>query len=101
MTNQEIAEVGTLILSADLDKLRAISQDKSASVLKVWIASVAVKAISRGDAPALSIILDRIAGKPKEFVEHSGKVDSDVSARIAAVSDAELKARIIKIESDV
>lgn len=72
LTQQEVSELGTLILDHNLAELTAIAKDPYACVLKVWFASIAVKAISRGDANALNAILDRIVGKPKEHIEVTG-----------------------------
>lgn len=71
LTKEQVAEIGSLILEGNLEKLQAIKEQKSASVLKVWFASVAVKAISKGDAHALTVILDRIVGKVKDELHHT------------------------------
>lgn len=69
LTAPEIAEVGSMILEGNLDKLKAVLDDPNASVLKLWFSSIATKAIEKGDASSFSIILDRIVGKPKEKIE--------------------------------
>ena len=99
MSNAEIAQIGTLVLDGNVDGLKALVQDKNSSVLRVWMSTVALKAIQKGDAHALSIILDRIAGKPKEFIELSGGTNSKVD--VTSLSDADLRARIAKLEADV
>lgn len=74
MTKEDVAEIGALILGGNLEKLKAIKEDTQASVLKVWFASVAVKAIVKGDPAALNTILNRIIGKVPEELQHSGGV---------------------------
>jgi len=69
MTQDDVAAIGQMIVEGNLAALQAVKDDSSASVLKVWFASVAVKAISRGDAVALNAILDRIVGKTKNQLE--------------------------------
>lgn len=87
MTKHEVSEIGALILSQDLEALQAIVNESSAksggkpnpnyqprkhSVLKVWFASIAVKAIQKGDPLALNAILNRIVGKVPEEIKHTG-----------------------------
>lgn len=69
LTQDEVAMVGQLILDRNLIELMEIKNDKSASVLKVWFAAIAVKAITKGDASALDTILNRIIGKTKETID--------------------------------
>jgi hypothetical protein len=45
-----VKEITSLILGQDFDSINQIYENKDHEpVLKVWIASVAIKAISRGD----------------------------------------------------
>lgn len=83
LTQEEVAQLGSMILEHDLTALMAIKDDPKASVLKVWFASIAVKAINRGDAQALTVLLDRIVGKVKEKMEvnHTGN-QSGSSAKV-------------------
>lgn len=66
LTCEDLELVISLIQFGKLDDLKAISQDKDANVLKIWIASIAVKAISKGDHAALNALLDRVIGKVKD-----------------------------------
>lgn len=73
LTKETVADIGAMILEADLEALQAVAKDKSATVLRVWFASVAVKAISKGDAMSLNVILNRIVGKVPEEIRHAGE----------------------------
>jgi hypothetical protein len=95
LTNDEIAQLGTLILEGNLAALQDIKNDTNASVLKVWFASVAVKAISRGDAAALNAILDRIVGRSKETVELTGKNGNPIE--VVHKTKAEREAEIARL----
>lgn len=66
LTHDDIAEIGSLILDGNVEKLKEIQTNPATTVLKVWMCSVAIKAINKGDAQALNALLDRIVGKPKE-----------------------------------
>jgi hypothetical protein len=65
LTYAEIAEVGSLILQGNLERLKEIRNNPESSVFKVWVCSIAINAINKGDATSLNVILDRIVGKPK------------------------------------
>ena len=67
LTQSEVADIGSMVVTNNLTQLKAVKDDKDASVLKVWFAAVALKGIVHGDANALAVILDRIVGKPKEI----------------------------------
>lgn len=70
LTHADVAEIGALILTGDMPALLKIKDDPKTTPLKMWIAAVAIKGISRGDASALNALLDRIAGKVKDQVHH-------------------------------
>lgn len=95
LTQSEVAELGTMILEGNLAALIAIKDDKESSVLKVWFAAVAVKAISRGDAAALNAILDRIVGRSKETVELTGKNGNPIE--VVHKTKAEREAEIARL----
>lgn len=63
MTHADVAHVGQLIVDGNIEQLQAVKNDPNASVLKVWMCAIAVKAINKGDAHALNEILNRIVGK--------------------------------------
>lgn len=63
LTAREVKDLSGLILNGDIEQLQAIARNKKEKVIKVMLASVAVKIISKGDAGALNILLDRLIGK--------------------------------------
>lgn len=97
MTKEEVSEVGALILSKDLEALQEIvasASNKNAnydpkkySVLKIWFASIAVKAIQKGDPLALNAILNRIVGKVPEEIKHTGNLPGSSSPIIILPSN--------------
>lgn len=68
LTREMVAELGQLVLEGDLAALQAIKDDPKSTVLKVWFAAIAIKSMTRGDAHAFNIILDRIVGKTKDEI---------------------------------
>lgn len=63
LTAREVKELSYLILNGDMDELKKIATDKKERVVKVMLASIAVKIITKGDANALDILLNRLIGK--------------------------------------
>jgi predicted small secreted protein len=94
LTQKEIAEVGSFILGNNLEALKAVRANPSSSVFKVWVCSVAITAINKGDAQALNVLLDRIVGKVKDVVENQ------VTATVSTVNESEVKAMREKIKGD-
>ena len=72
MTNEEITELGTLLLDGNISAIVDCVKDPASSALKVWMGKIIAKGIEKGDPQSLSIILDRVVGKVKERVEVSG-----------------------------
>jgi len=91
ITQPEVHDVMTMILGCDLEGLQAVTKDKSSSVLRVWVASAAVKAINKGDLGALEILLNRLHGKPQERVKLSGSIDSETTKEKVAALAQELE----------
>jgi hypothetical protein len=89
LTQEQLEEVMTLILSTDPADLQAQAA-KNPSVLKLWIANAASVGLKKGDTAPLVMMLDRILGKPKERVEITNK-PSDMT-------DEELRAEIKRLE---
>lgn len=75
LSRAQIAEMGTLVLECNWEKIQEIAKDPNTPALKMMMASVVGKAIAKGDAHAMAIVLEQIVGKVKEKVEHSGSVD--------------------------
>jgi predicted YcjX-like family ATPase len=99
LSQMQIAEIGTLILEGTISDLEKLKDDKNASILKMLFATVAAKAMKQGDHAALSSLLDRIVGKPKQVVEMSGPEGAPIE--MSNVSEAERMERIAKIEQEL
>lgn len=74
MTREDIIEVGTLLLEENFAELQRIVSDPNTKALKMMLASVAGRAITNGDAKAMSLLLEQIVGKPKQYVTFGGGV---------------------------
>lgn len=93
LTNEQVSEIGTLVLEGNREGLQAIGKDPDASVLKVWMASLVVSSMKKGDPAAFRAILDRICGRPRESVTLSGDADNPLRLQTGAMTDAEKAAR--------
>ena len=69
LTNDEIKEVGSLLLSGKQSELEALLKSDDTPMLKKWIASVAIAGVNAGDEKKLDAILNRIVGKVKEEID--------------------------------
>lgn len=94
LTAEQLAEVGSLILDGNCEDLAKLALDREAPVLKVWFASVAVKAIAKGDAQSLNILLDRIVGKVKGEISIS---TGDGPLPLAHMSDDDIEAEFKRL----
>jgi hypothetical protein len=73
LTKEELATCASWLVKGNKDDLARIVNDPNSSIISVMIASLAIRAISKGDFLTFNAILDRVVGKPKEMVELSGK----------------------------
>lgn len=85
LSRLQVIQVGTLLLQGNIDDLQECVRDKSTTVLQAMIASVAAKAIRKGDHNALDMILDRIVGKVPAAIELSGG-DPDTTSPITVMA---------------
>lgn len=86
LTKKELADLTNLIVKGDIDELKLIaSRKRKASVIQVMVAAVCVKVIEKGDMHSLNMLLDRIIGKVKDEVHHSGSVGGDVSGKVTVL----------------
>lgn len=74
LTQEKLEEIADLILDGNRGSLTAIVASHEESSLRVAYAKAALNAMSRGDLSQIEIILNRLLGKVKDKVEHSGSV---------------------------
>jgi N-acetylglucosamine kinase-like BadF-type ATPase len=78
LTEAELVEVGSLVVKGSIAELQALSKNPNCTALTAMMASVAAKAINKGDAQALDILLNRIVGKVKDRVEQSLTIEPNI-----------------------
>lgn len=79
LTEDELVEIGSMIVKGSIEELQAVGKDKNCSAIKAMMAAVAVKAINKGDHMALDALLNRIVGKVKDRVEQSITLEPEIS----------------------
>lgn len=97
MAIPEIAEIGTLILDSNVAGLQAIVNDAISaktgkplvsskhSALKVWMATVTLRGINKGDPYALDSLLNRIVGKVPQRLLPPGVGEEGVLSTLPAL----------------
>lgn len=78
LTKEELIEVGNLVVKGSVSELKEMAKNPNASVIQTMVASVAVKVITKGDMHSLDILLNRLIGKVKEEIEHTGLAQPQV-----------------------
>lgn len=68
LTNEQIKEVGSLLLEGREADLEQMAADPETSMLKKWMAKIALRGCKSGDVMAFNALADRIAGKVKDHV---------------------------------
>lgn len=75
LTKEEMVEMGSMIVKGEYGELQKISQaPENHTPLKVMITRVVLKIISKGDMYMLDVLLNRLIGKVKDQIEHSGSM---------------------------
>ena len=96
-TQEDVATIGQIIIMGDIPQLEALlskarheNPAERPTVLQVWIARCAMKAIQEGDSWSLNNLLDRFVGKIPNAVMVS-------KFRETMVSPEEAKAEAIRL----
>jgi hypothetical protein len=96
LTQDQIAEIGGLLLGGKLSDLQDVAKDPKSPALKVWFASIIINGIKRGDPNILNAFLDRVVGKVADKIqsEHIHLVNE--IKRIELMSDEDLIAQAVE-----
>lgn len=81
---EQIKEVSDIILNMNLAELQAVcAKDSKETTLKVMIASIAIKIITKGDMLSFQALLDRLIGKVPQAIKLSGNLNTNVQVNVA------------------
>ena len=68
----EINDTLMVLLSMDVEELKAVFENQKSTVLEKAVANAIRKSIEKGSLYNIETIITRAMGKPKEQTEHSG-----------------------------
>lgn len=74
----EINDTLMVLLSMDLDELKAVFDNPKSTVLEKAVSNAIRKSIEKGSLYNIETIITRAMGKPKEQTEHSGTTTINV-----------------------
>lgn len=74
LTHEHIKDVMDLLVDQEFEKLREMAKDTSLPALKLLYIRAVLRAVETGDLANIEIVLNRVLGKPKERIEHSGAI---------------------------
>lgn len=74
LTEKELIDVASFILSSSVGQIKSKMKDPKTSVLQGMVLGVALKAMTKGDAGSFNALMDRLLGKVKEHYAFSGSV---------------------------
>jgi hypothetical protein len=100
LTVDSYREVVQLVISGSIDDVKALAEQKE-SALKAGIARAFLKAISKGDHAIIEAIAQRVIGKIPDVVHIDAKTAMTVDAQLMVETEAQVKARIARLKSDV
>ena len=81
-TRKDIAEVWEQLNGLSEDQIKKIAKDSKQPALKVGMASGYLHWIKTGEFSKLDRILDRVIGKVKQNIEHSGDSDNPLEINL-------------------
>ena len=63
LTNEELKDIGDLLLFGNLDELNKVIADPRETVLRIWFAKIIKRAVENNELDPLETLLDRLVGK--------------------------------------
>lgn len=94
LTIESYREVIEMVLSGNLDELKAFAEDKTTPVLQVGVATAILKAIRNGDASVLEMFAARIIGKIPDVINVN---NTNVSTKANMLTEVQLEERLRRI----
>ncbi len=76
ISRDQIQRVFAKFSGMDREELQELLKDPRATMLEIMVGSVVARAAKDGDQSRFSFLLDRMVGKVKEEIEHSGSTGS-------------------------
>ena len=87
LTQEQLAQLGKLMLEKNYDELELIANSPQSNALLAMIASAIAKAVRSGNWEQAEFLMQRIVGKPKENLEVTLRGAESFAQLMAAVCD--------------
>lgn len=78
LTRDQLQEMANLLLWGNMEALKKLQDDPTASALACTISSVILKIHEKGDVHSLDVLLNRMIGKVKEVIETNNADDKPI-----------------------
>lgn len=96
-TVSQINDCLSILLSFNMDELKALFDNPDASVLEKTVARALVKSLTRGDLVALETVLSRVHGRPTARAEVTGAGGVPLTPITIVVQDEETAEALSKL----
>lgn len=101
LTIDTYREVIELVLTGDLDALKAMINHPKTPAIQVGLATSMLKAIKNGDPGVFERFAERIVGKIPDVINVNANTNANVNSKVTVVDEVVLKAAMLKIQGDV
>jgi len=94
LTAEEFVDLGTVLLDATILDIKEIVSNPKSKSLRVWVSTIIMNGIKKGDARSLNEILDRLIGKQKTEVELSGNKANPIMIQHSTLTEEQIDEKI-------
>ncbi len=92
VSNDCLNRVQEILFDGSVEDLEILSKSEDVTPIEALFIAVVMKAVQKGDAISLSILMDRFLGKVKDKTEVTVRAEG-AAARVASMSREELEKR--------
>lgn len=101
LTIETYREVIELVLTGDLEALKAMINNPKTPALQVGLATSMLKAIKNGDPNVFERFAERIVGKIPDVINVNAQTNANINQQVTVIDQVVLKAAMLKLEGDV
>lgn len=83
----EVARIFNRFVNYSFEDLKAVMNSPTSTTMELIIGKIMFEAIKSGDHMRMNFILDRMIGKVKEMVEHTGEIKNEVTVVHTHIND--------------
>lgn len=83
----EVARIFNRFVNYSYEDLKAVMNSPTSTTMELIIGKIMGEAIRTGDHMRMNFILDRMIGKVKDVVEHTGEIKNEITVKKEAIED--------------